>query len=207
MTSSPADNHRVPSGITFTHIGIYLGILWVLVIVDWLFGLQLAEWGLRPRELRGLIGILTMPWLHAGFGHVASNTLPLAILLAFLPASTSRSLGIAVLIALLTGLLLWLFGRSHHVHVGASGLVYGLAGYFIVRGVVTWHFRSMVVALLVLFFFGGSLFWGVLPIGNQGVSWDGHLCGFLAGSAIACIPRSGPTTPRDPFQDDLLRDA
>lgn len=207
MTSSPADNDQASSSITFTHIGIYLGILWVLVIFDWLLGLQLAEWGLRPRELRGLIGILTMPWLHAGFGHIASNTLPLAILLAFLPASTSRSLGIAMLIALGTGLLLWLFGRSHHVHVGASGLIYGLAGFFIVRGIVTWHFRSLVVALLVLFFFGGSLFWGVLPIGNQGVSWDGHLCGFLAGSAIGWIPRSGATSPRDSSHDELLHEA
>ncbi len=131
-----------------------------------------------------MIGIVTMPFLHGGFGHLLSNTIPLSILLVVLGLSRAHSWVIVAGIALLSGILLWLLGR-YADHIGASGLVYGLALYLIVAGLLEKRIVSMLIAIGVLFLFGTTLIWGVLPIGNRGVSWDGHLMGAIAGGVIA----------------------
>ena len=163
---------------------LFVAALWIVYLVDLILPWDLTAWGLQPRTIGGLAGIVTMPFLHAGLGHIVSNTIPLAILLVLLGGSRSNSWIFVVAIILLNGILLWLFGQNAE-HVGASGLVYGLAAFLIVSGFLERQVVSILIAMGVLFIFGTSLFWGVLPIGNRGVSWDGHLMGAVAGGVIA----------------------
>lgn len=164
-------------------IVVILVVIWLVWIVDLLIPAALTDWGLHPRTLRGLVGIPLSPFLHGGFGHVFSNTIPLAILLFLTVASRHRAWPIIITITLAGGVLLWLFGRNAN-HVGASGLIFGLITYLLVVGFRERNFRSLGIALVVGFFFGGTLVWGVLPTFGGDVSWDGHLCGAIAGGAV-----------------------
>lgn len=155
-------------------------------VVDWLTpSWHLDALGIYPRALRGLPGILFSPLLHYNFAHLLSNIVPLGVLLALLydnpryrPAQALAAIWIA------SGFGTWLIGRgvvAGHpvVHIGASSLVFGLAAYLIVSGFLMRSWRELLIALLVLFAFG-TMFVGVLP--RQGpVSWEGHLCGAIAG--------------------------
>jgi len=163
---------------------ILVAILWGVHLVDVVLPIDFNAYGLRPRTIGGLIGIPLMPFLHGGWGHLISNTIPLAVLLVLLAGSRAKSIGIVVGLVLLGGLFLWLFGRSS-IHIGASGLVYGLIAFLIASGFLERRLGTLLVALLVLFLYGGSMLWGVLPSMNQGVSWDGHLFGAIAGGLLA----------------------
>jgi membrane associated rhomboid family serine protease len=165
----------------------FVGIIWGVFIVDWLvFPINFNSLGLTPRTLFGAIGIVTMPFLHADWGHLLSNTLPLVVLLALLVGSKARSWETVVEIILLGGVLLWIFGQKA-THVGASSLIFGLVTFLIFSGLLERRIIPLIVSLMVGFFYGGTLFWGVLPVGNSGISWDGHLCGAVAGGVIAWL--------------------
>jgi membrane associated rhomboid family serine protease len=143
---------------------------------------------LIPRTLRGLPGIFTMTFLHGGIRHLIQNTIPLIVLLTLLAGSRGRSWLIVLSIMLLSGSLLWLFGRNgtdEHVihHVGASGLVMGLITFLIASACIERRIVPMVIAVVVGLLFGSNLIFGFWPA--PGVSWDGHLCGALAGVIVA----------------------
>jgi membrane associated rhomboid family serine protease len=165
---------------------IFLAVLWVVWGVDFLLPIDLTQLGLLPRTLNGLIGIPLMPFLHGGLGHLISNTIPLAILLMLLAGSRASSWRAVAEIIVLGGGLLWLLGRSS-IHVGASGLVYGLIAFLIASGYFERRLVSVVIALVVLFLYGGTLLFGVLPTSEAQVSWDGHLFGAMAGGLVAYI--------------------
>jgi membrane associated rhomboid family serine protease len=168
-------------------IAVFVGVIWAVFIVNWLvFPIDFNSFGLRPRTLFGAVGIVTMPFLHADWGHLLSNTIPLLVLLALLVGSKARSWETVIEIVLLGGALLWIFGRPA-THVGASGLIFGLVAFLIVSGLLERRIIPLIVSLIVGFFYGGTLFWGVLPVGNSGVSWEGHLCGAVAGALIAWL--------------------
>ena len=135
-----------------------------------------------------------MTFVHQDWSHLLSNTVPLFILLVLLAGSRARSWGIVVLIIIVGGLLLWVFGRSAR-HVGASLLIFGLISYLIASGLF-FERRPVpvVVALVVGFLYGTALLGGILPrFGmSPSVSWDGHLCGAIAGVLVAY----GLTRPR-----------
>jgi membrane associated rhomboid family serine protease len=146
--------------------------------------LTLDLFGIVPRTLPGLAGILFSPLLHANFAHLAANAIPLLILLTLLfwdrryrPWSTLTS------IWLVSGLGTWLIGRSGSIHLGASSIVFGLVAYLILAGVLLRSWRSALIAILVCLAFGG-IFYGVLPQAGP-ISWEGHLCGAIAGLAAA----------------------
>ncbi|MEK6237369.1 MAG: rhomboid family intramembrane serine protease, partial [Planctomycetales bacterium] len=173
----------------------FVGVVWamyLLSLVVWsLSGLDLnAVLGLQPRTLWGLPGILVSPFLHADLMHLFGNTIPLFILLALLASSKARWWTIVGAIILLGGGLLWLLGRSQEFsgkplsHVGASGLVFGLISFLIFSGALERRMVSLAVAAVVLVFYGSTLLIGVLPLDSE-VSWDGHLCGAVAGGLIA----------------------
>ena len=150
---------------------------------------RLGDFGLVPRTTWGLIGIFTMPFLHANFGHLLANLSALCVLLGFLFAFHSKRLpDVVIRVILVGGVLLWFFGRPAD-HIGASGLVYGLATFVIVSGIVQRRFLPVVAAIGVAVMYGSSLFWGVIPV-HPGISWDGHLAGGLAG-AFAGRKRGG----------------
>jgi len=161
-----------------------IAVLWVVFLLDWIIPVDFNRFGLEPRSLFGAIGIVTMPFLHRDVAHLAGNTIPLFILLTLLAGSKARSWEIVGEIVLVGGVLLWLFGRNA-THVGASGLVFGLIAFLILSGLLERRVVPLIVALLVAFLYGGTLLSGVLPTVARGVSWDGHLCGAIAGGLSA----------------------
>ncbi len=183
-----------------------VGLIAAMVIgylVSWIPGFDPNVFGLSPRTFGGLLGIVTMPFLHAGLWHLLANLSSLVVLLGFLLVFHSqKALEVVLEVILLGGILLWIFGRPA-IHVGASGLVYGLAGYLIAVGFAQKRFLELIASVVVAFLYGTSLVWGLLPI-RPGVSWDGHLAGLLAGVAIGIW---GETQNRDPAapSDDFPR--
>jgi len=168
-------------GRQLRHILFFVGVIWALFLVSLVTPLQ--QYGLRPRTLPGLLGILTMPFLHANLRHIVGNTIPLIVLLFLLAGSRAKSWRIVAEITLLGGAILWVVGRSA-IHIGASGLVSGLITFLILGGVFERRFLPAVVAMITFLLYGGSLLWGFVPRESQ-VSWDGHLCGAAAGGLLA----------------------
>jgi len=167
----------------FSRIAIFLAVIWVVFLIDRVLPLELL--GLVPRTLDGLVGIVAMPFLHGDLAHLISNSVPLLVTLLLLAGSRANSAVIVVLIALLGGLGLWLFGRTA-LHIGASGLVFGLIAFHIFAGIFERRRQSVMIAVIVGFMYASTLFQGVLPL-QPGVSWDGHLFGALAGALVALL--------------------
>jgi len=149
----------------------------------------LEQLGLVPRSLTGLLGIVAMPFLHGNFGHLSSNTLPLTVLLGLMVLSRPRPWSTLIILTLISGVALWLFGRPA-LHIGASGLIYALMGFLIAAGILERRLISAAVALVVGLTYGMSIIGGILPW-QPGVSWEGHLFGLIAGAALAWT-RFGP---------------
>ena len=161
-----------------------VGVVWVAFVIARVLPFELNALGVTPRTLTGLVGIPLMPLLHNDWGHLVSNTVPLAILLCLLAGSRANSFAVVLYIVLLGGGLLWVFGRPA-THIGASGLVYGLIAFLLLSGILERRFLPLAISLLVGFLFGATLLSGILPsIGSQ-VSWDGHLFGAIAGASAA----------------------
>jgi membrane associated rhomboid family serine protease len=162
---------------------LFIGAIWAVYLVSLVFP-GVDQYGVIPRRPVGLVGIVAMPFLHANLHHLMSNTIPLFVLLILLAGSRAASWEVVVIISCLGGGLLWTFGRPA-VHIGASGLISGLASFLILSGFLEQRIIPLLIALLVGFLYGGSLVLGVLPrIGSQ-ISWDGHLCGAIAGGLVA----------------------
>lgn len=163
--------------------------IWAIEALNILLGYSLNAWfGLIPRRLGGVDGIVLMPLLHGSVTHALSNTVPLLILGGLLALTANRPLlAVNAVIVLGGGLAVWLFG-ARAIHVGASGLVFGWFGFLSARGVVDRQPVQIVVAILVVLLYG-TMVWGVLP-GQPGVSWEGHLFGALAGIAAAILIRA-----------------
>ena len=167
----------------FGRIAAFLALIWIVFALDRF--LPLESFGLIPRTLGGLSGIVAMPFLHGDFGHLMSNTVPLAVTLLLLAGSRANSGAIVVLITLLGGAGLWLFGRQA-LHIGASGLVFGLIAFHIFAGIFERRAQSLVISLVIGLLYASTLLQGVLPM-QHGVSWDGHLFGALAGVVVALL--------------------
>ena len=155
-------------------------VLWIEELVDVIGGLGLDRYGIRPRDPEGLIGILTAPFLHAGLGHVAANTVPLLVLgLLIALGGALRVVFVTVIVVVVGGLGTWLFASPRSIHIGASGLVFGYAGFLLSRGFFTRRLRDFLLAAVVLVVWGGALLGALVP--TAGISWQGHLFGALGG--------------------------
>lgn len=163
---------------------LFLLAIWGVFVLDRF--LPLEQYGLIPRDWGGLVGVVTMPFLHANFPHLLNNSVPLAVLLTLLAGSRADSRLAVILVAVAGGLLLWLFGRGHSLHIGASGLVFGLAVFLIVSGILEKRTLPLLVSVFVAFTYGTTLLGGILPW-QPGVSWDGHLFGGIAGALVAWL--------------------
>jgi membrane associated rhomboid family serine protease len=163
---------------------LLLAGLWVLEVVDQLSGNALDDYGIHARELDGLPLILTAPFLHGGFDHLISNTVPFAVLgFLVLLGGLARWLLSSLVSILSSGLFAWLLTPAGTVVLGASGVVFGWLTYLLVRGVWSRRPAQVLLALVVLLVYGG-LIWGVLP-GEAGVSWQAHLGGAVGGVLAA----------------------
>jgi membrane associated rhomboid family serine protease len=166
----------------------WVALLWALETVDVVSGHRLDSLGIEPRKGSELIDIVPSAFTHFGFGHVASNSLPLLVL-GFIAAlrGIARFLAVSLTIMVIGGLGVWLVAPAHTNTAGASGVIFGLFGYLLIRGFVDRRPLEIVVGLLVGLLYG-SILWGVLPSAT-GVSWQGHLFGLLGGVAAAFLFR------------------
>lgn len=168
-------------------VGIFVAIIWAVFILDGFLPGEFNDFGLSPRSVTGLTGIVTMPFLHGGWDHLLGNTLPLIVLLCLLAGSRANTYAIVPQIVVLGGIFLWIFGTGNTVHVGASGLIYGLIAFLIVAGFREGRPVALAIAVFVGFTYGATLIGGVLPTVAPGISWDGHLMGAIAGAIVARI--------------------
>lgn len=162
-----------------------VAIMWAIEIWDQLFwGGRLDGYGIRPRTWGGLGQVFVAPWLHVGFGHLAANTVPLIVLGWLVMVRHMRDFVVVVLVsALVSGLGIWLLGGPRTIHLGASGVIFGLLGALFARAYFERSWLSLGLAVVAGFLYGGML-WGVLP-GTPGVSWLGHFFGFVGGVLAA----------------------
>lgn len=172
----------------------FVAMIWLIELLNWGLGLGLERFGVRPRQLTGLPGILFAPLLHAGFAHLIANSLPLLVLgTGMLHLYPNSALRVLPAVYLGPGIAVWLFARGS-VHVGASGLIYGLVSYIFVAGLIRRDKRAIAASLLVCFMYG-TLAWGVLPV-EPGVSWETHLAAALIGVVLAIALRRLDIPPR-----------
>ena len=160
-------------------------LIWTVYLVEVRLGVNLNHYGVFPRTLRGLRGILFGPMVHGSLNHLYHNSIPLVILSAALFYFYRKIAWKTLLLGLLiTGAITWLIGRPSN-HIGASGVIYMLAGFIFFKGVFSSHYRLIALSLAVVFLYGGML-WYVFPI-KDGISWEGHLAGFVTGLFLAIV--------------------
>ncbi|MBC2839609.1 rhomboid family intramembrane serine protease [Robiginitalea sp. SC105] len=213
---SEVQHFRYSGRVITVPLGLVLGI-WSVYMLELRLGLNLNSWGIYPRDLQGLRGVFTSPWIHGSLDHLYNNTLPLAILTAAL-FYFYRPIAWRTLIwgTLLTGILTWCIGRPSY-HIGASGVIYLLASFIFFKGILTRHYRLVALSLGVVFLYG-SLLWYIFPV-KEGISWEGHLSGAVSGLIFAALLRVRlPSPPKydweredyreddDPFMQHFDRD-
>jgi membrane associated rhomboid family serine protease len=156
---------------------------WLVELVELTTGINFVKLGVYPLHLKGLPGILFSPFIHSGFNHLMSNSIPFFILFFALIYFYRRiSYRIFFLLYFLSGLTVWLAGREAW-HIGASGVVYALASFHFVSGIIRNDVRLLTLSVVVVFLYGG-LIWGVFPI-DPSISWEGHLWGAVSGIVLS----------------------
>ncbi len=175
---------------TIRPVLVLLAAIWLVELVNQVLGHRLNIWlGLRPRDLGGLAGVPAMPFLHGGVGHLLANTLPLLVLGSIgMAVAPRRFIAASVAIVLVSGLAVWLLGRPHSIHIGASGLVFGWFAFLVALGFAERRPRAILSSILVMTIYGGML-WGALPRLVTNISWEAHLFGAAAGAAVAWYGR------------------
>jgi membrane associated rhomboid family serine protease len=190
----PGSQHTIRQEIH--GVALFVGAIWAVYLLSFPFP-TLDQYGVIPRRAAGFFGIVAMPFLHANLHHLVSNTIPLCVLLILLAGSRARSWEVVVAISVLGGGLLWVFGRPA-VHIGASGLISGLIAFLVLSGFLELRIVPLLIAISVGFIYGGSLILGVLPRLDSQISWDGHLCGAIAGGLVAYgLTRGSRPRPRE----------
>lgn len=169
----------------FTPVLVLLAVMWAVELIDLVTPGSLDRFGIRPRQLDGLVGIVTAPFLHEGFVHLLTNTVPFVLLGGAIALSGPRVFGtVTVVVAVVGGAGSWLFGAAGTVHVGASALVFGYVTYLIARGFFARRVTYVLGGFVVVVLYGGVL-WGVVP--RPGISWQGHLFGAIGGVVAAAV--------------------
>lgn len=161
--------------------------IWIVFWVELQFGVNLNEYGVYPRRLSGLKGVLFSPFIHGSIAHLYNNTIPLAVLTAFLfYFYRSAALRVLLLGTLASGLLTWAIARPSY-HIGASGVIYLLASFIFFKGILAKNYRLVALSLVVVFIYG-SMIWYIFPV-KDGISWEGHLAGFTTGLVLAFVTK------------------
>ena len=179
----------------------FLVVIWMVRITEFSLETSYVEWGLYPMKLSGLKGIITAPLIHADFKHLFDNSIPLYFLsVALFYFYRPVSYRVFFLIWLITGITVWIFARSAY-HIGASGIVYGLASFLFFSGVIRNNINLLAISLLVVFLYGG-LVWGIFPFDFK-ISWESHMMGGVTGLVLSFFYRKyGPPSTRSDWPDD-----
>ncbi|MGB5363745.1 MAG: rhomboid family intramembrane serine protease [Aureibaculum sp.] len=176
-------------------------LLWIVFWIEGNYNLYFTKYGLYPRTLTGLRGIVFSPFLHSGVKHLFNNSIPLLILLMSL-LYFYRKIAMKVFIygTLLSGLITWIIARDSY-HIGASGIVYLLFSFILFSGIISKNKRLIAVSLIVIFLYG-SMIWYILPVKEE-ISWEGHLSGFIVGLLFALYYRKhGPKPQKYEWEDE-----
>ncbi|MEX0983124.1 MAG: rhomboid family intramembrane serine protease [Bacteroidales bacterium] len=175
---------------------VFLVLIWFIKLVEIYLGTDFIDAGVMPRKVRGLQGILFSPLIHGDWKHLFDNSIPI-FLLSFALFYFYRGIAftIYVFIYIIGGAILWMIGRDAY-HIGASGIIYGLAAFLFLSGVIRKVRHLMAISLLVVFLYG-SLIWGLLPFDYE-VSWEGHISGAVVGIALAILYRDQGPEPEKP---------
>ena len=164
----------------FILVGAMAALMWLAEIVDAIIGHRLDQYGIEPRDTDGLVGIPASPFLHSGFDHLVSNTVPFLVMgfvIAF--GGALRVAAVTAIVAIVGGLGTWLVAPASTIHIGASGIVFGYGTYLISRGFFDRNVVDIAIGLVVAVVWGGALLGGLLP--QDGISWQGHLFGAIGG--------------------------
>ena len=167
-------------------------VLWIIYFVGLMLPFDPRSYGIRPRRVDGLVGLIASPFIHAGPAHLLSNSMALAALLSIsLMYSRKLTLEVVIISALIGGGFVWLLGGGNTVHIGASGVIFGLIGYLLTMGLFRRELLALGVSLVVSLCYGSTLFslFVVLP----GVSWSGHFFGFASGVLAAWLTKGDIT--------------
>ncbi len=159
--------------------------MWLVFFLEHIFHMDFGTLGIFPRSILGLVGIVTAPLIHGSYSHLISNTIPLLILggslFFFFPAHAPR---VFMFVYFFTNSLVWFFARPYY-HIGASGLVYGLASFLVFYGLFNRNFKSVLISIITLLFYGG-LAQNLLFFETQ-ISWESHLMGAIVGFTTAFL--------------------
>jgi membrane associated rhomboid family serine protease len=186
--------------------GTFVFLMWLVKIIEVLFEFDLSSLGIYPLSLKGLPGIFLSPFIHENFTHLLNNTLPLLLLaVALFYFYSEVALKVFSWTWVLTGILVWFGGRDAW-HIGASGMVYGLASFLFFSGIIRKYFRLIALSLLVVFLYG-EMVWGIFPGIYKNISWESHMLGFFSGIALAVWYRKeGPQRPVYEWMDETTED-
>jgi len=182
---------------------ILVSVLWVIFLLNDIFGLNWNEYGLKPRNIDGLFGIIPMPLLHGGYSHLFSNSVPLFVLLFsifyFFP---KKAMLILAMTWLVVGMLTWVIG-TEGIHIGASGIVYALAFFLVTISILKQETKLMAYSLVIIFLYG-SIVWGFFPqlFPDKHISWEGHLAGAITGVILAFFYRNEGPVKKVYFEDE-----
>ncbi|WP_210493987.1 rhomboid family intramembrane serine protease [Patulibacter sp. SYSU D01012] len=190
-TSGHAGPERSERANGFLLVGAMAVLMWVVEIVDSLADHRLDAYGIVPRRVDGLDGVLFSPFLHGSFGHLLGNTVPFLVLGAVIAFNGAiRVLLVTLIVGLVAGVGTWLIAPDNTITVGASGIVMGYATYLMARGLFSRKLLELLVGFAVLVVWGGALLWALVP--REGVSWQAHLCGGVGGVVAAWVLTTDP---------------
>jgi len=179
-------------------------LMWALEIVDVAADHSLDQYGIHPRDVDGLPEIVAAPFLHVGFEHLISNTIPFAIMgVAIALGGLARVAIVTAVVGVVSGLGVWLIAPANSIHLGASGLVFGYASYLISRGIYSRRIAEIAVGVVVVGLWGLALLQSLLP--QDGISWQAHLFGAVGGVIAASLlaKRREPEGPA-PFSQPVM---
>jgi membrane associated rhomboid family serine protease len=201
MSTTDVTSPRADRQQALIVVGAMAALMWVVEIIDQVTSANLDQYGIKPHNPDGLVGIVTAPFLHAGFAHLEGNTVPFLLLGGAIALSGLRRVVLAtVIIALVGGLGVWLFAPSGTDHIGASGIVFGYAAYLIARGLFSRSMVHLVVGVVVIGVYGTTLLFGVAP--RDGISWQGHVFGAVGGVVAArLLDARRPRREADPLAE------
>jgi membrane associated rhomboid family serine protease len=167
-------------------VAAMVALMWLAEVVDVVAGGRLDEYGIHPRDVNGLPEIFSAPFLHAGFGHLVSNTVPFVIMGAAIAlGGLVRVTAVTAVVGLVSGLGTWLIAPANTVTIGASGLVFGYATYLVARGFLSKRVMDLVVGAAVVALWGFALLQGLLP--QERISWQAHAFGAVGGLVAASL--------------------
>jgi len=182
----------------------FLMLIWFIKIIEQFFGLNFTILGIYPLKIKGLVGIITAPLIHANFSHLMANSVALFILsVGIFYFYRKIAYKVFFFIYFITNIWVWFFARESY-HIGASGLVYGFASFLFFSGIIRKNIQLMALSLIIAFLYGG-LFWGIFPdfIPKENISWESHLMGAIAGGVIAIFFKEyGPQRKKYEWEEE-----